>query len=323
MMRRRFQGAGQRLSDGAPGHAKRSPWRDGGTAIAAALVAAVALTTCPSHDSFEAFCVAAESHPSGFLGGLSAITSRFHAAVAAETRSYLLFRVGHFRGGTFVGALGTWVSIPTLPSSAPGLFALPTAAVCHGRGQGTPHELFALLCILVFVLAQASPGFIWRHCSCSWSAVRSGRPWVLLTSNLTHFSPMHLVHNLLQVLHMGPVIYHYLGCEKTAALIACAALASSGASVLYHGWFRRRPSEASVGASGVVMGLVAANAALFPNVAVHMYGFELSAAAVPFVYMLLDALGQRQDNVDISAHFGGALCGWALVQRWRPWWARL
>ena len=73
------------------------------------------------------------------------------------------------------------------------------------------------------------------------------------------------------------------------------------------------------------MALMAANAALFPHVVVRMYGFELDSTAAPLCFILLDMLSQasHQLDVDVSAHVGGALCGWVLAQRWRPWWSRI
>ena len=77
----------------------------------------------------------------------------------------------------------------------------------------------------------------------------------------------------------------------------------------------------AIGASGVAMALVAANAALFPSVGVRMYGVELSAHHLPLAYLLLDAFSARgqRGEVDLSSHVGGAIAGWVLAQRWKPW----
>ena len=49
---------------------------------------------------------------------------------------------------------------------------------------------------------------------------------------------------------------------------------------------------------------------------------QLTAAQLPIAYLLLDAISAsgRQGQVDVSAHAGGALAGWMLAKRWRPWW---
>lgn len=64
------------------------------------------------------------------------------------------------------------------------------------------------------------------------------------------------------------------------------------------------------------MSLVAANAVLYPHVVVHVYGLEVQAAALPFVYILADILAGC-GLTDVSAHAGGAACGWTLAQRWK------
>ena len=64
------------------------------------------------------------------------------------------------------------------------------------------------------------------------------------------------------------------------------------------------------------MALVAANAALFPHTLVRMYGIELAASHVLVLHIVLDALSQ-QTRIDVSAHVGGALCGWMFARQWR------
>jgi membrane associated rhomboid family serine protease len=314
-----FRGSGRRLADGATMHRSAAEVARSslGTAISG-VAAAVALATCPSHDSFEAFLARAAAHPSGFLGSLSAIAERVRIAVGAESRSWLILRTGTHRGKRFLGAFGTWTWIPSFPQASLLPASLSGAAFCRADA-GTPHELFALVCIGVFVLAQVAPGFVARHCICSYGAVRGGRLWVLLTSNVAHFSPTHLFNNLLQVLHFGPIVHSALGCERFAVLLLCCALASSSASVLWHGWMHGRSSDGSIGGSGVASAIVAANAALFPRVVVSMYGIELTAGAHLLLYLLLDALSIGR-VADVAAHAGGAACAWALVQHWRPWW---
>ena len=61
-----------------------------------------------------------------------------------------------------------------------------------------------------------------------------------------------------------------------------------------------QPGHLWLGGSGVAMGLVAANAALFPHVTVVFYGLELQAHLVPLFYLALDVLsvpGQDLDSV--------------------------
>ena len=74
-----------------------------------------------------------------------------------------------------------------------------------------------------------------------------------------------------------------------------------------------------MGASGVVLSLVAANAALFPHIAVRMYGLEISALGFLVLYLGIDLVSHRAEDgqIDASSHAGGALCGWLLAQHWK------
>lgn len=310
---------GRRLVDGAIIDDGSSPTR---TLLLASLIAVLAVATCPGHDSFTQYLTSAGDHPAGYLSGLSVVAEWLRVSVTAESRSWVVMRIGHFRGHRFLGCFGVWVPLPGLPA-----LDMVTTTVCSSGGSGSaPHEAFVLLCIVGWLLWQVAPGVMARHSICSLRALREGRVWVLLTSNLSHPSPLHLLHNMLQVLHFGPVLHSALGCENLLALLASAALASSVASVAWHGYLSGRrggASAGSLGASGVVMALVAANAALFPRIVVRMYGVDLSAAGLFVVYTAIDVLSQRDDegHIDASAHAGGALCGWLLARRLRgPVW---
>ena len=325
-----FRGEGRRLHDGAPMQAERPSKL---LTVIAPILVALAVGLCPSHDDFEKYLAAAAAHPSGYLGNVMALADRLRISVTSESKAYLLFRTGSHRSRTFIGILGTWVALPRLPSAGGGL-SLPSfprdwnlaSSVCTSGASGRPDEMFALLCVCGFLLLQWSPRFAMRHGFCSLSSLSEGRLWTIVTSNFIHGNPAHLLHNVINVLHLGPVIHSALGCERAAKLLGASMLASSAASVLWHGMYHARRGGGSVGASGVTMALVAANAALFPHVVVRMYGFELTAGQLPLMYLLLDVIsagGRRgaaaADSIDISAHLGGALAGWALGTRWKPW----
>jgi membrane associated rhomboid family serine protease len=276
-----------------------------------------ALVCCPTHGSFERYLTAQATHPSAWLPtGLAKVAERLRVSLAAESRSYLLFRMGTLRERAFIGAFGTWVALPIAPS-----LQLHTASVCHGAESMPPHQLFALLSMVYFVLMQLAPRFWWRHASCSLRAIRSGRLWTVLTSNLASASFPHLLHNIMTVMNLGASVHGALGCERELWLLLVACLASSAGALLWHGILGGAPAACSVGGSGVAMAFVAANAALFPRVTVFVYGIEMSAAHLPVAYLLLDAIGQRGGtHIDVSAHAGGAAAGWLLARRWKPWW---
>tara|TARA_B110001452_G_scaffold39722_1_gene30458 strand:+ start:253 stop:1266 length:1014 start_codon:yes stop_codon:yes gene_type:complete len=311
---------GRRLADGAIVRESSSSWLH--TALMVGLPLA-AVASCPSHDSFASYLSAMASHPSGLLGGLSSLMESVTIAMQAESTSWLLFRVARYKGELYLGLFGTWVptaldvELPSLPrwASLPSMRE-PWELVCsQGR---SPHEAFVLACVVFFLLWQTAPRQMYRHAVCSLRAVQRGRVWVVLTANLSHASGYHLLHNALQLLHFGPLLRATFGCERLSQLMVCAAVSSSSASLLWNGVLHNRPGEGSLGASGVVLSLVAANAALFPTFPVRMYGIDMTATQQLLVYLSLDVLASRDGHaLDASAHVGGAACGWYLAKRWR------
>ena len=57
-----------------------------------------ARTQVPSPESFAEYLTSLAHHPSGLLTSLTSLAERVHIAVAAESTSYALCRVGRFRG---------------------------------------------------------------------------------------------------------------------------------------------------------------------------------------------------------------------------------
>ena len=283
----------------------------------------VAACSCPSHESFTAYLSEMARHPSGLLGGLSAIVESVHIAVAATSSWWMLLRIGRFRSDPYLGVFGTWFPLPSLdmpwplldlrlPSSLP---KEPWDLVCSGGRS--PHESFVWLCAVSFAMWHIAPRTMYRHAVCSLRAVQEGRVWVLLSANISHASAFHLLHNALQLMHFGPILHASLGCDCLAQLLVLACVASSTASLAWHGVLRDRRAEGSIGASGVAMALVASNAALYPHVRVRMYGAEMAATQQLVAFLVLDSAMSWQAGADVSSHLGGAASGWAFVQWWR------
>jgi membrane associated rhomboid family serine protease len=78
----------------------------------------------------------------------------------------------------------------------------------------------------------------------------------------------------------------------------------------------------AIGASGAIMGIMAAFAYLFPNTKMYVMFIPVPIAAkyiIPF-YILIDLFGGFQqikgDNVGHFAHLGGALIGFLIILYW-------
>ncbi len=81
--------------------------------------------------------------------------------------------------------------------------------------------------------------------------VRAGDWWRVVTANLLHGGPVHLLLNGLGLLALGSLVERVLGAARTAVVLGAGALAGMGAGLLV-GY------EMAVGASGIVFALVGA-----------------------------------------------------------------
>ncbi len=140
--------------------------------------------------------------------------------------------------------------------------------------------------------------------------------WRLLTAALLHASPMHLLMNGLCLWMAGVVLEHLLGRAWLAALFVVGALGGSLMGLAING-----ADGVSVGASGAIMGLLAAalvSAMRLPEGAARSSVQGMMARVlVPSLLPLASAMGAR---VDYAAHFGGALAGaLAGLVLWKTW----
>ncbi len=171
------------------------------------------------------------------------------------------------------------------------------------------------------------------------------KPFQLVTAMFLHDtnSPMHLFFNMFTLYFFGSTLERfwgskhfllfYLTCGIGAALVEQLAIpflatkfAESYANTegyslpmiaqLY------REQYSSLGASGAIMGLLAAFAYLFPNtpLAFLFIPIPIKAKYMVGLYVLIDLYGGfgggRGDNIAHFAHLGGALIGFILVLIW-------
>ncbi len=79
-------------------------------------------------------------------------------------------------------------------------------------------------------------------------AVAAGEWWRVLTSNVEHVTPMHILMNGLSIFSFGPVVERQIGTARLLIVSLICALTSSAAALAFM-WF-----YPSAGASGVIAG---------------------------------------------------------------------
>lgn len=135
--------------------------------------------------------------------------------------------------------------------------------------------------------------------------------WRLFTAPLLHASPSHIIGNSIALLFAGLILEPLIGGRWFAALFALSALGGSVGSVL-----QNDPNMVSVGASGGIMGLLAAAffcSFLFDNSKQRRRMQVISLRIlVPALLPALLPTAAIGDHVDYGAHVGGFTVGGAM-----------
>lgn len=136
-------------------------------------------------------------------------------------------------------------------------------------------------------------------------AFNPAHPYTYYTYALAHVNVWHMLGNLIALLSFGLLVERKLGTFKLAVIVAVAtpvaAIAMQGASI--------------AGASGLVMGLMAASAHIAPRAKwvtpIGSYPARVTALGYMIVSVACVAFGWLP-QVAHSAHIAGAVSGWLL-----------
>ena len=153
-------------------------------------------------------------------------------------------------------------------------------------------------------------------------------PWQLVTTAFLHGDFFHLLFNMFGLWMFGGVVEQTLGSKRFAVLYAACVLGASAMQlgvVSYPFLGDALPPGAyypTVGASGGVLGVLAAFAVLYPEQKIFLLFLPVPIPAKWFVlgYAAIDILGgvgAYGSNIAHFAHLGGMLSGFLLIQYWR------
>jgi membrane associated rhomboid family serine protease len=127
--------------------------------------------------------------------------------------------------------------------------------LAHGPRRLRAVAGVAIACLLVFLLQQTGLGASLSLAGAfSATFIGIGEHWRLVTANLLHAGPVHLMLNLLGLLALGALVEWPLGSARAFLVLVVSGLGAMSASYL-------ASYEMALGASGIVMG--AAGAALY------------------------------------------------------------
>lgn len=147
-------------------------------------------------------------------------------------------------------------------------------------------------------------------------------PYQLITHMFTHWDFTHLLFNMFGLYMFGTVLERVWGAKR---FLTCYLLSGIGAAALHLlVQYIKGPESFSyaMGASGAVMGVLAAFAYLFPNTPILIFPIPVPVKAIYMAigYVAIDLFGGlgnfRGDQIAHFAHLGGAITGFILVLYW-------
>jgi len=141
---------------------------------------------------------------------------------------------------------------------------------------------------------------------------KSLKCWPMLLSTFSHYSPVHLIINMIVIKSFSDIGVHLFGTEQFLALYLSSGVISSFASYFYKVMVVR--SGSSLGASGAILGILASCCVARPDLQlmiVFLPFFTISAGMALKGIIMLDTAGLllKWGFFDHAAHLGGALFG--------------
>ena len=176
--------------------------------------------------------------------------------------------------------------------------------------------------IIVFFLVQ---GYLQIPLAVYYPGYAAFKPFQIVTHMFAHANTSHLFFNMFSLFIFGPMVEHRLGTKhffKLYFIAGFGALALHLATKYIEIHFLGAPPELMqipmLGASGALMGVVAAFATLFPNIRVQLLipPIPMKAKHMALLFIGLDlwlGIGRYSTGVAHFAHVGCAIIGYLYV----------
>lgn len=144
-------------------------------------------------------------------------------------------------------------------------------------------------------------------------SIRAGEQIRMISSGFLHADLFHLAFNMIALYSFAPVVTDYLGSFTFLLIYAGSLIFGSLLTMLFHG---NDYGYTAVGASGAVTGIIYSAILLEPNMTIGIFGvIPLPAYIFGIGYLLYSIYGMKakRDNIGHTAHFGGAIGGYAIT----------
>jgi membrane associated rhomboid family serine protease len=150
-------------------------------------------------------------------------------------------------------------------------------------------------------------------------AINAGQKDRMATSGFLHVDISHLLFNMLTLYFFADVVIGGFGPVKFLIIYAVSLIAGSLLALFFH---KDEPSYSAVGASGAVTGILYAAILVQPGMDLYLYfiPIPIPAYVIGIGYLLYSIYGmkKRLGNIGHTAHFGGAIGGYAATLLFNP-----
>lgn len=150
-------------------------------------------------------------------------------------------------------------------------------------------------------------------------AIKAGQKERMVTSGFLHVDISHLLFNMLTLYFFAGVVINWFGPIQFFIIYAVSLLAGSLLALSFH---KDEPYYSAVGASGAVTGVLYAAILLQPTMqlGIMFIPIPVPAYVVGIGYLLYSIYGmkKRLGNIGHTAHFGGAIGGYACTLLFMP-----
>lgn len=145
-------------------------------------------------------------------------------------------------------------------------------------------------------------------------SIRSGENLRMLTSAFLHVDIAHLAFNMITLYFFAPVVIDYLGTPIFLLVYFGSLICGSLLTLQFH---KNDYHYRAVGASGAVTGVLYSAILLRPDMNLYFFFIPIPIPAYVFGigYLLYSIYGMKakRDNIGHTAHFGGAIGGYAIT----------
>lgn len=175
----------------------------------------------------------------------------------------------------------------------------------------------ALIAIIVINVLFSYKGFndlsFFRKYEFHIGSIKAGEQIRMISSGFLHVDMLHLIFNMMTLWFFAPVVLGYLGNFSFVLIYLGSLIFGNLLSLMFH---KNDYSYRAVGASGAVTGILYSAILLQPDMMLGLFFIvPIPAYLFGILYLLYSIYGMRakNDNIGHTAHFGGAIGGYAIT----------